>query len=262
MPMKNNYHTHTPRCKHASGTEFEYCEKAVENHYSILGFTDHCAWPYREGFVSTFHMDISQIDDYVSSVMAARQQYEGRLEVHLGWECEYYPEYMNWLRETKEKYGFEYFILGNHFDTTDDGGMYFGSCTTPEQFKKYVKMCTAGLETGLYKYFAHPDLFLRSCTTYDKPLRDASRELCRACKALGIPTEYNLLGYIIYKKESGEHLGYPCRAFWETAAEEGVDCIIGTDAHSPDRFDDQKSWDEAVVFLNSLGMNRLTRLDL
>ena len=28
--MKNNYHTHTPRCNHAVGSEEEYVEKAIE----------------------------------------------------------------------------------------------------------------------------------------------------------------------------------------------------------------------------------------
>ena len=262
MQQKTNYHTHTPRCKHASGTEEEYCQRAIEKGYAVLGFTDHCAWPYENGFVSTFHMGVDQIESYVSSVNAVKAAHQGELEVHLGWECEHYPAYMNWLREIRDQYRMEYLILGNHFDTTDDGGLYFGSCTEPAHLKRYVKMSVRGLETGLFSYFAHPDLFLRSYPAFDAACRDASRELCRVAKALNIPLEYNLLGFINCRKDTSGRLGYPCHAFWEVAAEEGVDCIIGTDAHSPDRFDDDQAWDDAAAFLDGLGLNRLTRIAL
>ncbi|MBO4885034.1 MAG: histidinol-phosphatase [Clostridia bacterium] len=261
MSFKANYHTHTPRCKHASGTEREYCEKAIENGFSLVGFSDHCAWPYEDGFVSTFHMDLNRLPDYVEAVNDVRREYEGRLEIHLGWECENYPAYMGWLAETKAQYGFEYLILGNHFDTTDNGGLYFGSCRTPEQLKRYVTMCVEGLETGLFAYFAHPDLFLRMYPRYDRHARAASRELCRAAKDMNIPLEYNLLGFINCRGRA-EGLGYPVRGFWETAAEEGADCVVGLDAHSPARFDERREWDEACAFLDSLGLRRLERLAL
>ena len=260
MSIKANYHTHTPRCKHASGTEREYCDKAIENGFSIIGFTDHCAWPYENGFVSTFHMELDDLPGYVEAVNAVKREYAGRLEVHLGWECENYPVYMNWLAETKEKYGLEYLILGNHFDTTDNGGMYFGHCTEPAHMRRYVKMCTEGLQTGLFTYFAHPDLFLRSMKTFDADCGAASLDLCQAVKAMNIPMEYNLLGFINCRGREG--LGYPCAAFWEVAAEVGVDCVIGVDAHSPSRYDERKEWNEAEAFLGSLGLHRLETLAL
>ena len=219
MSFKANYHTHTPRCKHASGTEREYCDKAIENGFSALGFTDHCAWPYEDGFVSTYHMDLSDLPGYVAAVNAVKRDYRGRLEIHLGWECENYPAYMNWLRETREQYGFEYLILGNHFDTTDNGGLYFGRCTEPAHLRRYVKMCVEGLETGLFRCFAHPDLFLRSYVGFDEHCRSASLELCRAAKALNIPLEYNLLGLINCRDMPAGMLRYPCAAFWEERVE-------------------------------------------
>lgn len=260
--MRTNYHTHTPRCKHASGTEAEYCERAIAHNYAVLGFTDHCPWPYENGFVSTYHMDVDELDGYVAAVKRVREDFAGRLEVHLGLECEYFPAYMNWLREKKEELGVEYLILGNHFDSTDDGGQYFGRCRDKAQLRRYVDMCVRGLETGLYSCFAHPDLFLRAYVGFDSDCRALSRELCQASKQLGIPMEYNLLGFINCRKKAEDELGYPCRAFWETAAEVGVDCIVGTDAHSPDRFDNDAAWDDAAALLDGLGLHRLTRLAL
>ena len=44
--MIANYHTHTKRCKHATGEDREYVEAASETGLKILGFADHCPWIY------------------------------------------------------------------------------------------------------------------------------------------------------------------------------------------------------------------------
>ena len=41
-----NYHTHTTRCNHASGTEKEYVEAAIETGLKVLGFSDHTPYPF------------------------------------------------------------------------------------------------------------------------------------------------------------------------------------------------------------------------
>ena len=39
--MLANYHTHTPRCGHAIGSERQYIERAIEEGFKVLGFSDH-----------------------------------------------------------------------------------------------------------------------------------------------------------------------------------------------------------------------------
>ena len=39
--MTENYHTHTARCRHATGTEEEYVLAAIDRGLKILGFSDH-----------------------------------------------------------------------------------------------------------------------------------------------------------------------------------------------------------------------------
>ena len=46
--MTANYHTHTWRCLHASGTERQYVERAIEGGLAVLGFSDHAPMPYPE----------------------------------------------------------------------------------------------------------------------------------------------------------------------------------------------------------------------
>ena len=41
MKMLANFHTHTYRCHHASGTDREYVESAIRAGVKVLGFADH-----------------------------------------------------------------------------------------------------------------------------------------------------------------------------------------------------------------------------
>ena len=48
--MKANYHTHTARCGHATGTDEDYVLAAIEQGFDELGFSDHVPWPYQDGY--------------------------------------------------------------------------------------------------------------------------------------------------------------------------------------------------------------------
>ena len=54
--MIANYHTHTPRCNHAVGTEREYVENALEAGLQILGFSDHSPYIFPGDYYSGFRM--------------------------------------------------------------------------------------------------------------------------------------------------------------------------------------------------------------
>ena len=50
--MIANYHTHTPRCHHATGNEEDYVLRAIENGLQIFGFSDHVPMPFPDGHQS------------------------------------------------------------------------------------------------------------------------------------------------------------------------------------------------------------------
>lgn len=262
--MRYNLHTHTPRCMHASGSEAEYVRAAIENHYGTLGFADHGPWPFEDGFVSGIRMPLEALEGYVQTVRALGKANEGRIRVLCGLEYEYFPAYIPWLRETREALGLDYLILGNHFDGKENGGFYFGKCATPEERKQYLKQTIAGMETGLFAYVAHPDLFLRRAETFDSSCKQDSRTLCRAANDLGIPLEYNLLGLRYHARDAGRHpgLGYPCAPFWEVVAEENSAAILGVDAHHVAHLQDPELYDLAALHLKSLGVRRLESLPI
>lgn len=224
--MIANYHTHTTRCGHASGTEREYVEKAIERGLKILGFSDHSPYPFTNGYHSGIRMRLDQIEEYVTVLKNLKKEYENDIQIYIGYEAEYYPELFELFLETVAPYDYDYLILGQHFIGNEYDGIYSGAPTDREDIlEAYINQTLEGLKTGKYTYFAHPDLinFKGDSEIY----RSHMTRLCREVKELGIPLEANLLGL-------SDHRAYPRKEFFKIAAEVGNQIVIGCDAHSVD----------------------------
>lgn len=255
--MKTNYHTHTYRCNHAQGQDRDYVENAVANGFSVLGFSDHVPYPY-ETYVPPYRMLITQKDAYIGAINGMKQEYVQRIRILTGFECECVPRFRGYLTELRDQV--DYLILGNHGDESLPTYRYAGTNTKPEHIREYTRSTLQGMEWGIFAYLAHPDLTLHSYYVFDDAARDMSRQICRAAKALKLPLEYNLNG-IYNHLGMQDALGYPCRHFWEIAAEEGATAIMGVDAHNPAAFS-WPEWDTGLAFLKSLGIPVLEKLPL
>jgi histidinol-phosphatase (PHP family) len=254
---------------HARGTEEEYVRRAIGAGFSVLGFADHTPWPYTSGFVSDMRMRWDQFPGYLETVLALREKYAGQIAIPVGLECEAFPAWFGWLRDLKAQC-LDYVLLGNHYDGTDEGdhsvlsdrgGFYFGRCSRAEHVIRYAERTIAGMETGIYDYVAHPDLFCHVYASFDAECAAASRDICQAAVALDIPLEYNLLGIQYHARvQEWDKLGYPCGQFWEIAAQYPVKAIIGFDAHAPEHLERRDLYDKGLKFLQSLGIGVLAEL--
>lgn len=254
--MIANYHTHTSRCGHAEGTDREYVEGALRAGLQMLGFSDHTPWDYfdSEPRDRPIRMKPEELPSYAESVRALAREYRGRIEIRLGVEAEYYPKYLPRLLDTLRQNGVEYMILGQHFLGNEIGEPYSGRAFSQEEtLRRYVAQCTEALDTGLYTYFAHPDLihYIGSEEVYQREMR----ALCRAARRTDTPLEINLLGIL-----EGRH--YPNERFWRIAAQEGNTVILGRDAHSPEQFSFGKCERRALDMIERLGLRRLERAEL
>lgn len=220
--MIANYHTHTTRCHHASGTEEDFVLRAIENGLQIFGFSDHVPMPFPDGHQSGYRVRLEELEDYVRTVEGLREKYADRIRILLGFEAEYYPDLFDDMLRMLEPYDYDYLIMGQHFIGNEDGG-YSGSPTTDaSRLIQYVDQVIAGLQTGKFTYLAHPDLlnFTGDEAIYE---REMSR-LCRACIDMNIPLEVNLLGV-----EDGRH--YPSDRFFRIAGSLHAPVVLGCDAH-------------------------------
>ncbi|MGN0298281.1 MAG: histidinol-phosphatase [Lachnospiraceae bacterium] len=234
--MIANYHTHTYRCNHADGTEREYVERAIESGLKILGFSDHTPYPFPEGYISGFRMRMDQLEDYVNTILSLKEEYKKDIEIHLGFEVEYYPLYFSKLQQAMADYPVEYFILGQHFLGNEIGEHYNGAKSfLADYLKRYCTQVEEGLETGYFTYLAHPDLmyFVGNSTVYEQQMR----KICIAAKKNQIPLEINFLGIT-------SHRNYPNEKFWKIAGEVGNDVIFGADAHTVQDVWNPSAWEK------------------
>ena len=225
--MIAKYHTHTWRCNHATGDEEGYVKAALEQGFSILGFSDHTPYRFPDGYRSSIRMGLDQLQEYCDVVLSLRRKYAGKMEIPLGLELEYYPDCLPQLLPILRDHGIEYLLLGQHFLGNEAGQPYSGRATEDISILQgYCRQAMDAMQTGLFTYFAHPDLihFVGDEKTY----RSHMRRLCQEAKSCGLPLEMNLLGY-------WSERNYPDIRFWALAAEEGCQAIIGWDAHAPEQ---------------------------
>lgn len=244
-----NYHTHTTRCRHAFGKDRDYVNKAIKAGITVLGFSDHAPMLFpREDYYSNYRMFPEDVEDYINSINLLRKEYEGKIEIYIGYELEYFPEIFDdtvaWLKKNCA----QYFVLGQHY-TDNEYEPYAHYCGNPtariDLFDKYIEQALSGLKTGEFIYIAHPDLF--KYTGPDEIYIEKMTYFCREIKKLGYPIEFNLLGFV-------QRRNYPDDRFWKIAAEVGNTATIGFDAHSPEAFQNKRLYNSAVKYLKQLGI--------
>ena len=81
------------------------------------------------------------------------------------------------------------------------------------------------------------------------------RRLCQAAKSCGMPLEINLLGMM-------EGRNYPDERFWEQAAVEGCQVILGRDAHAPKHILDLKTEERCMDLVRKYHLDLLTTVPL
>lgn len=244
--MIANYHTHTARCRHASGTEEEYVLAALEEGLHTLGFSDHAPYKFEGEYYSRFRMYPHQLEDYVQSVLGLREKYAGKIQIPLGLEMEFYPAFFPEVLQWAKDAGIEYLLLGQHYIGNETGEHYSGWSTDDEQIlRRYCHQVADAIYTGLFSYLAHPDLLF--FTGEREVYRHHMEVVCRAAKDCALPLEVNLLGILAGRN-------YPNPVFWELAAEEGCTVIIGRDAHAPEQLRDHKSEETAKELIRQLGL--------
>ena len=249
--MIANYHAHTWRCNHASGTEREYVENAIRRGLEILGFSDHTPYPFPASYHSGFRMEMEQFPDYCRTVEQLKEEYKGRLQIHLGLEAEYYPAYFTELMAILRDSPVEYLLLGQHFVGSEVGEHYCGAPTSEEAIlKRYCHQTCDAMQTGLFTYLAHPDLI--RFTGAEKTYRTHMRLICREAVSCGMPLEINLLG--IYGRRN-----YPNPLFWEMAGEEGCAVILGCDTHAAEHLLETASEEKAAAMAKRFGLTILPK---
>ena len=252
--MTFNYHTHTQRCHHATGTDREYIEAAIRAGIKTLGFSDHSPYFFEGDYYSNFRMCPDVAYEYFDTLNNLKEEYKDRIDIKIGFETEYYPDYFDKVLELYKNFNVDYLILGQHFLDNEKKAHYSGSPTQEEyHLEKYVNQVICAIQTGKYTYIAHPDLlnFQGDIKIYRKHFF----RLCQEALKLNIPMEINFLGL-------ADNRAYPNERFWEIVGEVGNLVVLGADAHYPGALNDSETEYKAMKICEKYKLKLLNDIKL
>lgn len=256
--MTYNYHTHTARCNHATGTDEEYILRAISCGVKDMGFSEHIPLRIGDGHKSTYRVPAHLVEDYMTSLSALREKYKDQINLHIGFEMEYYPTHFDEMVALARRCGAEYLLLGQHFTCAHGEWPEAFSVTKgsedPGLLTEYTDHVVAGIESGLFTYVAHPDIFLYTGTDRDFYTQQVLR-ICEASLTHNVPLEINLLG--IRSKRC-----YPQDAFWAIAGQVGCPVTFGFDAHKAEHAYDEASLPVAEELVRKFNLNYIGKPEL
>ena len=248
--MKYNLHTHSFYCGHGRGEIEEYCDYAEKHGFDILGFSEHC--PFPNDFDHKRRMAYKAHESYENDVLNARGKHN--MKILLGYECDYFPSWKNYFEELKGRV--DYLIAGTHFVIELDGRVAtpFSHDFNTKDLSFYVSSFIEAMETGLFLFLAHPDVFLLYYSWNDSA-KAASVDILEAAKALNVPLEVNANGIIKAESDNKTEWGYPNKHFWTLAKQYNIKAVCSSDAHAIVNLD--KHYDDVWSFASSIGIDML-----
>ena len=263
---KINYHTHTYHCGHAKGSVEEMVQAAMTMGIEELGISEHIALPhYRWHLIQaiphvrslksilslgkafykngpSMRIPMTELETYIDEISECQKKYKDQIHIYKGFEAEGFKDYFDYYQKLLYENKVDYLILGHHFHKYCIHSDYNGrQGLTKKGLYQYCNDVEKALESHLFSYVAHPDLFLMGYETFDLDAQTVSRRICEKAKELHIPLEVNAGGMRKgLQNRNGENVYvYPNTHFWKIASEVGVDVILGMDAHCPEDFDNE-----------------------
>lgn len=244
MNVLKNYHTHTVRCKHATGTVADYIEAGIKLGMTEIGISDHTPLP-NERWLSA-RMPMKDLGDYIEEIDLAIEKYP-QIKILKAAECEYAPEYEAFYNEVLlQEHSFDYLVGGVHYVPYHGSWLGCGELT-PRHLGAFAKYTIESMESGLFSFMAHPDVFGYAGLSWDDNCVACSKDIFIAAQELNMVLEIN--GYGLRKQElktpDGYRRPYPLSQFWELAQEYDIKVICNSDAHQPQ--DIAANIDEALM---------------
>lgn len=244
-PILYESHMHTELCKHSKGTPDEYAAVAVAR--GLKGMTVTCHCPLPDGINAVARMAPEEMATYVELVAATTARWRERLDVRLGLESDYAPQFTGWLERLHASENFSYILGSVH----PHAGYYRKRYETGDllEFRRtYFTHLADAAETGLFDCLSHPDLVKNIQAkkwNFEAVRPHVARCLDRIAHA-GTAMELNTSG--LYKTVREYN---PGRSQLEMMYERGIPVVLGADAHQAHRVGDQ--FPEALDLLADIG---------
>ncbi|WP_428738132.1 histidinol-phosphatase [Sulfurimonas sp.] len=226
--MVVDLHNHTPLCNHAQGSIDQYIEAAIKSDTKIFGFADHAPMD----FDPTYRMGFNDMAMYEADVLAAKEKYQDKIKILLGYEVDYLQNHMDErVLSAKVDYliGSVHFIDGWGFDNPEFIGRYEHE-NIDEIWEKYFKAVEDMAKTKFFDIVGHLDLIKVFKFMPNKNISTLAKNALIAIKEADMTLELNVAGY---RKPIGEP--YPSKELLQEAYKLNIPITFSSDAHKPEQ---------------------------
>lgn len=251
-----DYHMHTPRCNHATGSVQEYADAAIRMGLKEIGMSDHSPMP--NDYDKPWRMDRSEMPDYLSEVEHTRDTCKGQLDVRIGLEADFHPGTESYVEEMIASYPWDYVIGSVHyigdwgFDNPDTIDIW-NQWDIEGAYCAYFDLVTRSAESRMFDIIGHPDLikkFGHRPPENSMRILEAEERMLQAVLASGAALEISSAGL---RKPVGEI--YPRERIVKRAAALNIPFAFGSDAHSPSEVGN--GMDACLSMLASCGVQEI-----
>ncbi|SEO19945.1 histidinol-phosphatase [Paenibacillus sp. OV219] len=252
--MKFDLHTHHFRCGHADGNIEDYIKAGIREGLGVIGISDHS--PYFGSKLDHENPGItmakSEFAQYVDEVLRLKEKYEGKIDVLLGVESDFFPEHAKLYSDIFAGYPFDYIIGSVH----RSGGVSIfnrnrwkgkSSEQQVEQKREYYDLIAQSARSGMFQILGHIDAMKGYYPAFSAiNADDVIDATLQAIAESSVSIEINTSG-------STKDVGgwYPSDAILERALHYGVSVTFGSDAHRPSRVGDE--WELVAKRLKEIG---------
>ena len=250
IQVVSNFHTHNYLCGHAGGTVCDFAEVAVKNGLTALGISDHCTSPLGgEGYMTLNDLGM----EYLPQFEIARKKYKN-LRIYSGVEIIYFEGHDNEYARGLNK--LDYLVLGQHeYMMNGKRCNSFTDGVDEKNVVAYFENAAAGLKTGLFSVFAHPDLIFYRGTKITPKIADAFERAVGAAVEHGVAVELNANGI------RNHGFRYPTDLLIELCKAHGARVVVSSDSHSPKEFVDE-SMLRLLAYAYKTGLNVVNEIKI
>lgn len=255
--MLTDYHTHTPLCRHAEGDPVDYARQAQALGLAEIGLSDHNPMP--EPF-DNWRMDLGDLPRYFELVDEARAALPD-FPIRLALECDYLQGREDWIEKTTAMADWDYLIGSVHYihdGIAVDDPQYLARWSSASDIEAmwaaYWRLYERMIRTGLFDFYAHPDLAKRFGLRPAGDLRPYYEPVIQALVDTGGVLEVSTAGL---RKDVREI--YPAREMLEMAFSARVPIVINSDAHCPG--DVGADFHQALELVRSVGYRQTLRFE-
>jgi len=240
-------HNHTPLCNHAEGEIEAYIESAIEKGTKIFGFSDHAPMD----FDPEYRMKFEEMQTYENAVRHAREVYQDKIKILLGYEVDYLPGHMDARvlnADVDYLIGSVHFIDGWGFDNPEFIGRYEEE-DIDAIWQKYFDAIEAMAKSKLFDIVGHLDLIKVFKFMPKKDINLIAKKALHAIKESDMVLEINVAGY---RKPVAE--AYPSTSLLTQAYALDIPITFSSDAHKPQQVGLYN--EEVVALAKSVGYTK------